>query len=561
ERCPYAVIGEATETRDLIVRDGAETPVNLPLRVVLGSPPGITQRAESLRPSSAPFPARDLDLRDAVERILRLPAVADKRFLITIGDRTVSGLVVRDQMVGPWQVPVADCAVTASSFLSFTGEAMAIGERAPIALIDAPAAARMAVAEAITNIIAARIPRLSDVALSANWMAASGHPGEDARLFEAVRAVAMELCPALGVAIPVGKDSLSMKTVWQEADGERSVTAPQSLIVSAFAPVADVRQALTPQIQLCDEPTVLLLVDLGRGRNRLGGSCLAQVYSALGDTPPDLDDPEDLKALFQVVQVLNEMGIILAYHDRSDGGLFVTLMEMALAGRRGVRFEIDALGEDPLAILFSEELGAVLQVRREDLERVSEAFHTNGSLAAHVHVIGAPIDVPKLIIRHQGHDIIRSDLASLQRLWSETSYRMQALRDNPTCARQEFDCLTDFADPGLSIRVGFDAREHAPAVATGRRPAVAILREQGVNGHIEMAAAFERAGFHAVDLHMSDIISGRRSLAPFRGLAACGGFSYGDVLGAGRGWASAIVYNERARAEFAAFFERPDTFA
>ena len=448
ERCPYAVIGEATEARDLVVHDGGETPVDLPLRVLLGSPPGITKRAERLQPSSAPFSARDLDLRDAVERVLRLPAVADKRFLITIGDRTVSGLVVRDQMVGPWQVPVADCAVTASSFLSFTGEAMAIGERAPIALIDAPAAARMAVAEAITNIIAARIPRLSDVALSANWMAASGHPGEDARLFEAVRAVAMELCPALGVAIPVGKDSLSMKTVWQEADGQRSVTAPQSLIVSAFAPVADVRQSLTPQIQLCDEPTVLLLVDLGRGRNRLGGSCLAQVYSALGDTPPDLDDPEDLKALFQVVQVLNEMGIILAYHDRSDGGLFVTLMEMALAGRRGVRIEIDALGGDPLAILFNEELGAVLQVRREDLEGVSEAFHAHGTLAAHVHVIGAPIDAPALIIRHEGHDIYRSDLAGLQRLWSETSYRMQALRDNPICARQEFDLLIGSRGPG-----------------------------------------------------------------------------------------------------------------
>jgi len=561
ERCPYAVIGETTEARDLVVHDGGETPVDLPLRVLLGSPPGITQRAERLQPSFAPFSAPDLDLGDAVERVLRLPAVADKRFLITIGDRTVSGLVVRDQMVGPWQVPVADCAVTASSFLSFTGEAMAIGERAPIALIDAPAAARMAVAEAITNIIAARIPRLSDVALSANWMAASGHPGEDARLFEAVRAVAMELCPALGVAIPVGKDSLSMKTVWQEADGQRSVTAPQSLIVSAFAPVADVRQSLTPQIQLGDEPTVLLLVDLGRGRNRLGGSCLAQVYSALGDTPPDLDDPEDLKALFQVVQVLNEMGIILAYHDRSDGGLFVTLMEMALAGRRGVRIEIDALGGDPAPILFSEEVGAVLQVRREDLDGVSEAFHANGTLAAHVHAIGAPSDAPALIIRHAGHDIYRSDLARLQRLWSETSYRMQALRDNPICARQEFDQLSDFADPGLSVRVGYDPREHAPAVATGARPAVAILREQGVNGHIEMAAAFERAGFHTVDLHMSDIISGRRSLAPFRGLAAGGGFSYGDVLGAGRGWASAIVYNERARAEFAAFFERPDTFA
>ncbi|MGH8517006.1 MAG: phosphoribosylformylglycinamidine synthase, partial [Panacagrimonas sp.] len=513
ERCPYAVIGEATEARDLIVRDGSETPVDLPLRLLLGSPPGMTIGAERLQPSSAPLPARDLDLRDAVERVLRLPAVADKRFLITIGDRTVSGLVVRDQMVGPWQVPVADCAVTASSFLSFTGEAMAIGERAPIALIDAPAAARMAVAEAITNIIAARIPVLSDIALSANWMAASGHPGEDALLFEAVRAVAMELCPAFGVTIPVGKDSLSMKTVWQEADGERSVTAPQSLIVSAFAPVADVRQALTPQIQLCDEPTVLLLVDLGRGRNRLGGSCLAQVYSALGDTPPDLDDPEDLTALFQVVQVLNEMGIILAYHDRSDGGLFVTLMEMALAGRRGVRIEIDALGEDPLAILFNEELGAVLQVRREDLEGVSEVFQSHGTLGAHVHMIGAPIDAPALIIRHQGHDVYQSDLAGLQRLWSETSYRMQALRDNPICARQEFDLLADLADPGLSIRVGFDPREHAPPIATGGRPAVAILREQGVNGHIEMAAAFERAGFQAVDLHMSDIISGRRSLA------------------------------------------------
>jgi phosphoribosylformylglycinamidine synthase len=564
ERCPYAVLGEATAEPELVVTDRCfqNRPIDLPLQVLLGGPPRIRRRAErsAVRPPPA-FNTDDTDIAEAVQRILCLPAVADKRFLITIGDRTVSGLVVRDQMVGPWQVPVADCAVTASSFRDYTGEAMALGERTPVALIDGPASARMAVGEAITNIAAARILEVQDIVLSANWMAACEDPAEDAKLFDSVRTIGMELCPLLGIAIPVGKDSLSMKTVWRgDQNTEKSVTAPLSLIVSAFAPVADIRRSLTPELRKDSGETVLLLIDLGRGKNRLGGSCLAQVYNRLGNEPPDLADAKDLKTFFQAIQILNEAGLLLAYHDRSDGGLLVTLTEMALASHTGITVDLSTLGENRVACLFSEELGAVVQIRKPDTEAVVEQFH---GLAHHIHLIGQLNDERCLTILYRGRELVRMDLRELQRLWSETSYHLQSLRDNPLCARQEYEAVMDMDDPGLSVSLSYAPREAitAPYIKAGVRPALAILREQGVNGHVEMAAAFDQAGFAAVDVHLSDIVSGRVSLRDFRGFAACGGFSYGDVLGAGGGWAYSILYNARAREEFSTFFARTDTFA
>ncbi len=563
ERCPDAVIGVATAEPRLVVSDRrfANQPVELPMNVLFGKPPKMLRDVLHEPTASRPFDLAGVELADAVARVLRFPAVADKSFLITIGDRTVTGLVCRDQMVGPWQVPVSDVAVTATSFDTYTGEAMALGERAPLALLDAPASGRMAVGEALTNIAAARIEKLGDVKLSANWMAAAGHPGEDARLFDTVRAVGMELCPALGIAIPVGKDSLSMKTVWEE-DGERkSVVAPLSLIVSAFAPVQDVRRTLTPQLRTDRGDTDLILIDLGRGRNRLGGSTLAQVYNQLGDTVPDLDAPEDLQAFFAVIQELNAAGRLLAYHDRSDGGLLATLAELMFAGGCGVTALLDDLGEEPLAALFAEELGAVLQVRAADRKAVLARL-TAAGLGECSHVIGAPNGEDRLILRHAGETVFAASRAELRRLWSETSYRMQALRDHPACAREAFEAACDSTDPGLNVRLTFDPAEDiaAPFIANGARPRLAILREQGVNGQVEMAAAFDRAGFAAVDVHMSDIIAGRIALADFHGVAACGGFSYGDVLGAGEGWAKSILFNPRARDEFAAFFARSDSF-
>ncbi len=565
ERCPHAPIGEATAEHRLVVLDRESNTqsidreaIALPMEVLFGRPPRLRKAARRERKTLPMLDTSRLSIETVVERLLRLPAIADKRFLITIGDRSVSGLVCRDQMVGPWQQAVADCAVTADSFRGYTGEGMAIGERAPIALIDAPASARMAVGEALTNLAAARVLKLDDVLLSANWMAAAGDPAEDARLFDAVDA-ATALCIALGIAIPVGKDSLSMRTVWRERDTEKVVTAPLTLVVSAFAPVADVRCSLTPE--LVHEPdTVLVLIDLGRGRNRLGGSSLAQVHGQLGNEPPDLDHPEDLESCFRVVQLLNEMGLILAYHDRSDGGLFVTLMEMALSARTGLSVNLEALGPDPLAALFSEELGAVVQVRRDDVLAVLQTFRAEGAIGYHVHVIGEPIAEPRLRLRHGERDLPGFALSDLQRAWSELSHRMQSLRDHLRCAEEEYRGLLDVSDPGLSVTPCFDPREAAPALAGLARPAIAILREQGVNGHIEMAAAFERAGFESVDVHMSDVLEGRVDLSAFRGLAACGGFSYGDVLGAGSGWAKSILYHERAREAFALFLGRTDGF-
>ncbi|MEO5364711.1 MAG: phosphoribosylformylglycinamidine synthase, partial [Magnetococcus sp. DMHC-8] len=476
-------------------------------------------------------------------------------FLITIGDRSVTGLVCRDQMVGPWQVPVADVAVTSRGYEGYAGEAMAMGERTPVALIDGPAAARLAIAEAVTNLAAAAIGPLSRLKLSANWMAAAGHPGEDARLFDTVRAVGLELCPALGIGIPVGKDSLSMKTVWQTSAGTRQVTAPVSLIISAFAPVEDVRRTLTPLLRRDRGATALIVVDLGRQKNRLGGSALAQVFAQLGNEPADLDAPELLQAFFAAIQDLNQAGKILAYHDRSDGGLFVTLCEMAFAGHTGLTVELAELGADPLAILFSEEVGAVLQVAQADLAQVLERLRNAG----HVRAVGTLNDDDQIRFLWRGAPLLQAGRVDWQRVWAETGWRLRTLRDDPACARQEYDALLDAQDPGLTIRLRC-APTRFPLIGTGRRPRVVILREQGTNGQVEMAAAFHRAGFEPVDLPMSDLLAGRQALDSCQGMAVCGGFSYGDVLGAGAGWAKSILFNAALREAFATFFQRPDTF-
>ena len=563
ERCPYAVVGEATAEQQLVLGDGHfdNTPIDMPLEVLLGKPPKMLRDVHR-----QPFPKQEIvrssiDLAEAAKRVLALPTVAAKSFLITIGDRTVTGQITRDQMVGPWQVPVADVGVTASSYDEYTGEAMAMGERTPLALLKHAAAARMAVGEALTNLGAARIDKLEHVVLSANWMAPAGHRGEDAGLFEAVKAVGMELCPALGIAIPVGKDSMSMKTVWQDGNEQKTVTAPLSLVISAFAPVEDVRRTLTPQLRCDCGDTDLILIDLGKGHNRLGGSCLAQVYQQLGHHPVDLDDPQALRVFFDNIQMLSNAGRLLAYHDRSDGGLFVTLCEMAFAGHTGLQIQLDDLGEDPLASLFSEELGAVLQVRHQDTDEVLAWLHDAG-LAHHSHVIGTLRSDDRLVFTYEHEEVLANTRINWQQTWMATSYQLQALRDNPDCARQEFETVLDENDPGMSVSLSFDPAEDivAPYINTGTRPQIAILREQGVNGQIEMAAAFDRAGFASIDVHMSDIIEGRHSLQDFQGMVACGGFSYGDVLGAGGGWAKSILFNPRARDEFDAFFHRPDTF-
>ena len=570
ERCPRAVVGHATDDGRLVLDDAllGDRPIDLPLSVLLGKPPRTVLKANRLAGRQKPFSTAAVDLAEAARRVLRLPTVADKSFLITIGDRTVGGMVSRDQMVGPWQVPVADAAVTTTGFDVTTGEAMAMGERAPVALLDAAASARLAIGEAITNIASAPIARLSDVKLSANWMAASGHPGEDARLHDAVRAAGVELCPALGIAIPVGKDSMSMKTTWTDGGQAHSVTAPLSLVVSAFAPVTDVRRTLTPELPLGADAGAdaieLLLIDLGRRKNRLGASVLAQVWSELGASPPDLDDPALLSGLFAAVQQLSSDGLIAAYHDRSDGGLFVTLVEMAFAGNVGLEIDVADLGGDPVASLFSEELGAVLAVRAGSVDRVSQvlADHRLGSC---IRRIGRPRAGDGILIRQKRKTIFEERRSVLRGLWSETTHAIATLRDDPTCAAEEQAARADPDDPGLSARLTFEVDDDvaAPLVAraAGARPRVAILREQGTNGQIEMAAAFDRAGFEAVDVHMTDVLGGARSLADFRGVDACGGFSYGDVLGAGEGWAKSILFNPRARDAFAEFFARPDTFS
>ncbi|MFB9886806.1 phosphoribosylformylglycinamidine synthase [Balneatrix alpica] len=567
ERCPYAIVGEATDEQHLRLGDQLfdNNPVDLPMNVLFGKPPRMHRSVKRQPFARAALQLQGVELSEAAKRVLQLPAVASKSFLITIGDRTVTGLVNRDQMVGPWQVPVADCAVTATAYDVYCGEAMAMGERTPLALIDAPASGRMAVGEAITNLAAARIDKLGDIKLSANWMCAAGYSAEDENLYDTVKAVGMELCPELGICIPVGKDSMSMRTVWQDGDEQKSVTAPLSLIVTGVAPVTDVRRTLTPQLRTDQGETALILVDLGQGKNRLGGSALAQVFDQLGDSCPDVNDAAELKGFFDAIQSLNQQGLLLAYHDRSDGGLFATAAEMAFAGHTGVEIELSGLAQSPeqlLSVLFSEELGALLQVRQADVTEVLRQLSAHG-LADASQLVGGLSDDDMIRFTFEGEEVLVDSRSDYQRLWAETSYRIQALRDNAECAQEEFDALLDVNDPGLHVALSYDVNDNiaAPFIATGVRPSVAILREQGVNGHVEMAAAFDRAGFAAQDVHMSDILSGRVKLEDFKGLVACGGFSYGDVLGAGEGWAKSILFNSRAREQFAAFFNRDDSFA
>ncbi len=564
ERCPFAVAGYATEARHLTVADSHfdNKPVDMDLSVLLGKPPKMTRDVKSVAKKLAAFDTSKIDIKDAVARVLRLPGVADKTFLITIGDRSVTGLIARDQMVGPWQVPVSDVAVTLAGYETNIGEAFAIGERAPLALINAPASGRMAIGEAITNIAAAHIDDISNLKLSANWMAPAGHAGEDAALFATVKAVGMELCPALGISIPVGKDSMSMKTVWNDNGTDKAVTSPISLVVTAFANTPDARKTLTPQLRTDLGETKLILIDLGNGKNRMGGSSLAQVYGQIGDEAPDVNNPEQLKNFFAEIQRLNRENKILAYHDRSDGGLFATLCEMAFAGRAGLQTNIHAGAGDAknntLASLFNEELGAVIQVRATDSEIILAQLNQNLS----AQIIGDVTSENQINIALNGKNVFADTRVNLHRMWSETTYHMQSLRDNPICAQQEYDRILNTADTGLHVHTTFDINENVAAPYLNlARPKMAILREQGVNGQVEMAAAFDRAGFAAHDIHMSDVISGRVSLKNFAGLVACGGFSYGDVLGAGEGWAKSILFNSRANDEFSAFFNRSDSFA
>ena len=604
ERCPFAVVGVATEQRDLLLANAAagtdadaNAPVNMPMNVLLGKPPKMQRDVRSLPRRFPPLQFGTLSLQDAVLRVLAHPTVASKRFLITIGDRTVGGLTHRDQMVGPWQVPVADCAVTLADYQGFAGEAMAMGERTPLATLNAPASGRMAVAEAITNLLAAPF-ELSRVKLSANWMAACGEPGEDAALYATVQAVGLELCPALGISIPVGKDSLSMRTQWADAPSGnvKKVSAPVSLIVSAFVSLPDVRGTLTPQLDR-DVDSALLLIDLGRGQARMAASVLAQTLDQVGDEAPDLDDPQLLVALVNAVNALRAARKILAYHDRSDGGLLATVAEMAYAGRVGVALNVDMLlidgdgvsdsrmdvgdsknwaaqvgarrEERTLQALFNEELGVVLQVRSADKSAVMQVLRAHG-LAQHSHVIGSTrpqsssIDNGKgmLQIWRDARTIFSAPLDDLEQVWDSVSWKICQQRDNPACADAEHAAAGRADDPGLHIHLPEPLQAllaQAPAVLL-RRPAVAILREQGVNSHVEMAYAFTQAGFDAFDVHMSDLQTGRANLADFQGIVACGGFSYGDTLGAGIGWARSITFNPALAAQFQAFFARSDTF-
>ena len=565
ERCLYAVVGSATEEQMLQVADSVfeNYPVNMPLDVLLGKPPKLAIEASHRTFASDDFNTANIDLDDAIHRVLNLPSVAAKNFLITIGDRSITGQVARDQLVGPWQMPVADVAVTIADYTGYSGEAMAMGERTPLALLNPAASARMALAESLTNIVAANIGDTSKVKLSANWMAACGHSGEDAALFDAVQAVGLELAPALGIAIPVGKDSLSMKTLWEQDGQPRSVTAPLSLVVTAFAAVKDVRKTLTPQLQTDRGDSQLLLIDLGAGKNRMGGSAIAQVHNKLGAQSPDVDEPLLLKGMFNAIQQLIEQNMILAWHDRSDGGLFTCLAEMAFASNAGLKINLHSLPPDEIATLFNEELGGVLQIQDQDFAHVMAVMEEHG-LSDIVHMLGTFNERPDLEIWQSENLLYTQGVAQLRAAWWQTSYQMQRLRDNPIAADQELAQVSLADDPGVSPIVTFDANlsplSHAPALA-GTRPAVAILREQGVNGHLEMGAAFHAAGFDAIDVHMSDLLHGRHDLAHFKGLAACGGFSFGDVLGAGGGWASSILFNEQLSNMFRLFFERDDTFS
>ncbi|WP_176664376.1 phosphoribosylformylglycinamidine synthase [Variovorax sp. SG517] len=594
ERCPFSVVGVATEERQLLVADegAAVQPVDMPMDVLLGKPPKMHRDVKTVARSFKPLDLTGVDLQKAAIDVLANPTVASKRFLVTIGDRTVGGLSHRDQMVGPWQVPVADCAVTLADYKGFAGEAMSMGERTPLAALDAPASGRMAVAEAITNLLAAPI-ELSRVKLSANWMAACGEPGEDAALYETVKAVGMELCPALGVSIPVGKDSLSMRTQWKDGAEAKKVTSPVSLIVTAFATLPDVRGTLTPQLDAEEPDTTLVLIDLGQGKHRMAGSILAQTLNQSGDTVPDLDDPAQLVALVNAVNALRADGKILAMHDRSDGGLFATACEMAFAGHVGVALNVDMLvtegdgisdsrmetgdaknwaqqvsarrEELTLKALFNEELGMVLQVRTAERNDVMQVLRAHG-LSAHSHFVGktrpasSPMDAGKgkLEVWRDAKAVFSASLHDLQQVWDSVSWKIARERDNPACADAEHAAAGDPADPGMHVFLP-NAQPAAPAILQSR-PKVAILREQGVNSHVEMAYAFTEAGFEAFDVHMTDLQTGRADLASFKGVVACGGFSYGDTLGAGIGWARSITFNPKLAEQFKTFFGRADTF-
>lgn len=565
ERCPFAVVGTATDDGHLKVRDDlfSNNPVDLPLNVLLGKPPKTTRTDKTVTPSEKPFNAGDIDITEAAYRVLRLPTVAAKNFLITIGDRSVGGMTHRDQMVGKYQTPVADCAVTMMGFNTYRGEAMSMGEKPTVALFDAPASGRMCVGEAITNIAAVNIGDIGNIKLSANWMAACGNEGEDEKLYRTVEAVS-KACQALDLSIPVGKDSLSMKTVWQDGEEKKSVVSPLSLIISAFAPVEDVRKTVTPELKNVED-SVLLFVDLGFGKARMGGSAFGQVYNNMTGDAPDLDDTGRLKAFYNVIQQLVAEDKLLAYHDRSDGGLFAALVEMAFAGRIGVNVDLTSLvtnqadvNEASIRVLFNEELGAVIQIAKQDVAAV-EALFKEADLALHaIATIGTD---EKIVIRNQAGIVLEQNRTDLQRAWQETSHAIQRLRDNPACADSEFALIGDNERSALFADVKFDVNEDiaAPFINSGAKPKIAILREQGVNGQIEMAAAFTRAGFDAYDVHMSDLMAGRVNLADFKMLAACGGFSYGDVLGAGEGWAKSILFHPALRDQFAAFFADPNT--
>ena len=598
ERCLFAVVGEATAERQLQLSDSkqaansdAALPINMPMDVLLGKPPRMHRDVVRVKQEFTELDVTDADLAQCVAWVLQQPTVASKSFLITIGDRTVGGLNARDPFVGPWQVPVADCAVTLMDYKGYRGEVMTMGERTPLAVIDAPAAARMAVGEALTNLLAADINSLQEVKLSANWMAACGAAGEDAKLYDSVQAIGMDLCPALGISIPVGKDSLSMATEWRDGDQSKKVVSPVSLIISAFAAVLDVRKTLTPVLKLTDASAValeteLILIDLGRGKNRMAGSILAQVLNQSGKIAPNLDHPEDLKALATAIIELRKENKLLAYHDRSDGGLFACVAEMAFASHVGISINVDMIavdvGQEPdhgdaknwaeqvsgrrheqtLRALFTEELGAVIQVRKEDRDVVFAVLRKLG-LSAYSHVIGKPNTNGRIEIWRDAKNIFAESRELLQKMWANTSYQIARLRDNPACADSEFQLLDNLSDPGMSPKLTFNPAQDiaAPYIQKNARPKVAILREQGVNSHVEMAYAMNWAGFDSYDVHMSDLLTGRAKLADFRGLIACGGFSYGDVLGAGEGWAKTILFNTQLRDQFSTFFNRQDSFA
>lgn len=564
ERAPYAVVGEATQERHLTLEDSHfdNRPIDMPMDILLGKPPKMHRDATSLKAKNLPMDLSPIKVDDALDRVLRLPSVAEKSFLITIGDRSVTGLVARDQMVGPWQVPVANCAVTAASYDTYHGEAMSMGERTPVALLDFAASARLAVGESLTNIAATEIGDIRHIKLSANWMSPAGHPGEDAGLYEAVKAVGEELCPALGLTIPVGKDSMSMKTKWDDNGEQKEVTSPLSLIITAFARVNDVRSTVTPQLRTDKGDSKLIVIDLGQGQNRMGATALAQVYKQLGDKPADVDSAEQLKGFYNAIQALVKENKLLAYHDKGDGGLVVTLAEMAFAGHCGIQVDIASLAGDDLSVLFNEELGAVLQVSAQEVPTVLDTLATHG-LAEVSHVIGDVVSSDRIVVSRGESKVLDRSRSELRTIWAETTHQMQALRDNPKCADQEFQAKADNSDPGLNVNLSFDVNEDiaAPYILKGAKPKMAILREQGVNSHVEMAAAFDRAGFEATDVHMSDILTGQVVLDEYNGLVACGGFSYGDVLGAGEGWAKSILFNSQAREQFEQFFHRNDTFS